>query len=51
MSSRNSRARSNRAQKIVAIIVLISMVLGGATFFAAVSTTQAPAPPTATQGL
>jgi hypothetical protein len=52
MSSRKSRARTNRAQKIVAIIVLISMLLGGATFFAAIGTgSPAPAQSNTTQGL
>jgi small neutral amino acid transporter SnatA (MarC family) len=50
MSSRKSRARTNRTQKIVAIIVLISMLLGGATFFAAVSTSTPSPQPTPTQG-
>lgn len=50
MSKKKSSDRSLRAQRIVAIIVLVSMVLGAGTFFAAVSSTTPTPQPTATIG-
>jgi hypothetical protein len=51
MSNRKSRARANRMQKVVAILVMLSMVLGGATFLIAGNSVQTQNLPVTQQSL
>jgi hypothetical protein len=50
MSKRKSRSGASRAQKVVAIILLVCMVaMGSATFLVAANSGNSPAPPATQQ--